>query len=670
MAGEANTDRLARTWALCLAALVVLAAALAAPAAAGAGQLLEVVGPGGADSGDCVAAPCATIGYAVAQAEPGDTVRIAAGGYDEQLTIAKPLILEGDPAGGTRIGPAGDAGIVAGSELTLAAGAGGTVLRDLEVTSRAQYEPAIATSGGTIDDVTIERVAVRGIGPSVLPTTVAAGLEISVPASGWTIRDSSFEDNYAGLLVSGDASELTIEGSSFDRNRNGLYVARSLPLGPGSTGTIDGLLLTDSEFAANQYRGLYFEGLSDATIAAITVTGTGEGMASLPMGARALQLNLKAGDFGDVTVSGSTFSGSVNEGVLVMARGAASDSAAYQAAPATLHSFRLLDSTVTGNGGPGIAVENEPNLESISITASRIVGNGNQSLSASTPVSGIFGWREGGGATPVEAAGNWFGCNAGPFAAGSACDTANAPAAASPWLVLTAAASPATLGLGDSASLVAAIDTNSAGQPAAAVPAGTPVSFAATSGSISPASAALLGGSATANFSPSSPGDPGLTVAVDGERVAVPITVLAPVPPPTEPPPPPVQSPPGASPPPPPPPASVEPSGAGRPKVVAANGSVSVATIDCAAASCEIEAAKPTLKVGGRSFAVRVRVPGSIAGGESAPLRVLLPKAAREALAERGRGRVRVKVTVTAADGTTREVTVTVVIKAKRQRGR
>lgn len=627
-----------------------------------------VGGPGASDGGDCLAAPCATIGRAIAQADSGDTIQIAAGNYDEQLTIDKRLTLQGDAAGATTIGPAADEGVVPGSTVKLGADASGTVLENLEIRSHAQEETAIATSDGPLDDVTLEGVTVRGLGPSGSPPTVGPGLEISVPANGWQILDSSFEGDYEGILVTGDASAMTIERSRFDGNRVGIEVLRSTPLGPDSTGTIDGLTLRDSEFDENQYRGLYFEGLSDAAIEGITVTDTGKGMASLPSGAVGLALNLKAGAYGDIAVSDSAFSGSVNEGLRIEVRGSAEDSPEYQAAPATLESFALLGSTVTGNGGPGVAIENEPNLEAAMVSGSRIAGNGIDTDGADAPVTGIFAWNETDG-TPIAAADNWFGCNAGPLAGGSGCDTVDAPVAAAPWLVLTATASTPALAPGGSSAITAAIASDSAGQAAGPAPDGTPISFAADTGTIAPAAAVLLGGAAAATFTATAPGDPRVTVAVDGQRVEVPLSVVAP--PPvhedapsaeekhSEPPAPPAAAPAPA-------PASIAPSDDGGAKVVNPNGGpVTVATVACGAESCKVEAARPTLKVSGESFPVKVKIPRHVEGGDSAPVRVVLPKQAREALEESGKGRVRIRVTVTATDGTTKTVTLDILLKVK-----
>ncbi len=52
----------------------------------------------GTDSGSCISlsSPCLTIGYAISQANPGDTIDVGPGTFAEQLTITKPIVLDGN----------------------------------------------------------------------------------------------------------------------------------------------------------------------------------------------------------------------------------------------------------------------------------------------------------------------------------------------------------------------------------------------------------------------------------------------------------------------------------------------------------------------------------------------------------------------------------------------
>jgi parallel beta-helix repeat protein len=73
--------------------LMVVFASFAASAAASAAT--RYVSTHGVDTGDCTLTPCHTIGYAVGQAAPGDTIKVAPGTYAESVTIGKQLTVDG-----------------------------------------------------------------------------------------------------------------------------------------------------------------------------------------------------------------------------------------------------------------------------------------------------------------------------------------------------------------------------------------------------------------------------------------------------------------------------------------------------------------------------------------------------------------------------------------------
>jgi nitrous oxidase accessory protein NosD len=75
----------------------VIALALVGSAAAGE-RADRRVAPNGTDTGTCQTRPCRTIGYAVAQATPGDTIVVRSGTYAESVLIDKRLSLEGQHA--------------------------------------------------------------------------------------------------------------------------------------------------------------------------------------------------------------------------------------------------------------------------------------------------------------------------------------------------------------------------------------------------------------------------------------------------------------------------------------------------------------------------------------------------------------------------------------------
>ncbi|MGH9123079.1 MAG: hypothetical protein ACRDYC_14240, partial [Acidimicrobiales bacterium] len=91
-----------------VAAGVIVAFSLAQVALGGvasAATPVLTVSTHGTDAGNCQAAACQTIGYAVSQAPAGAVVNVGPGTYAEQISINKPLTLQGRGAGSTVIAP-------------------------------------------------------------------------------------------------------------------------------------------------------------------------------------------------------------------------------------------------------------------------------------------------------------------------------------------------------------------------------------------------------------------------------------------------------------------------------------------------------------------------------------------------------------------------------------
>lgn len=94
-----NYKKLAALTALTLT--LVLGLMLFSNNKASAAATQRYVANGGLDVGDCsvMASPCETINYAISQSVAGDTINVAAGLYNEQVSINKTLTLKGAKAG-------------------------------------------------------------------------------------------------------------------------------------------------------------------------------------------------------------------------------------------------------------------------------------------------------------------------------------------------------------------------------------------------------------------------------------------------------------------------------------------------------------------------------------------------------------------------------------------
>jgi len=100
----------------------------------------------------------------------------------------------------------------------------------------------------------------------------------------------------------------------------------------------------------------------------------------------------------------------------------------------------------------------------------------------------------------------------------------------SPYLVLGISSSPATMTTGGTSTISANLTYDSNGMDTSGsgtVPDGTPVTFTASGGSISPHHAATDSGVASTTFTPSSTGTAYITATVDGQSVTVPVTVTS-----------------------------------------------------------------------------------------------------------------------------------------------
>jgi nitrous oxidase accessory protein NosD len=209
--------------------MMVAFASLAA--AAFAGPATRYVSTHGADTGDCTLAPCHTIGYAVGQASPGDTIRVGAGTYAESVTIDKQLTLDGaGPAfrhddhehhdHGQRTAIIDATGEVNGVVITGAAAAG-TILRGLTI-ENAGREGVFAdqTTDLTITDNVLQGNDAFGPFspecPASDPDDCGEALHLQTVTNS-VVSDNLVRNNVGGILLTDE--EGPTSGNLITRNR-------------------------------------------------------------------------------------------------------------------------------------------------------------------------------------------------------------------------------------------------------------------------------------------------------------------------------------------------------------------------------------------------------------------------------------------------------------------
>jgi hypothetical protein len=166
-----------------LLSILILSAVLFASYQAAQAATPRYVDPTGTDSGDCSSSACLTLGYAISQASPGDTINVAAGSYTENVVIGKALTIVGAGIGSTVIYPAtSNPNPCSGSSLC-----GGSITGSSNV------------FGIQASDVTIQDLTIDGDNPSLTSGIVRDGADLD--ARNGIITDHTLSVTYNNLEV-------------------------------------------------------------------------------------------------------------------------------------------------------------------------------------------------------------------------------------------------------------------------------------------------------------------------------------------------------------------------------------------------------------------------------------------------------------------------------------
>ncbi len=436
-----------------------------------------------------------TINGAIALAAAGDTINVAAGTYNEIVAVNKVnLTINGanagiNPCSGTR-----------GAESIVTNAGGGF---------------AITANGAVINGFTVQ-------GITGLPFNT--GIYIANTVNGAQILNNIVQNNVIGIYPNGNniliqnnnirnnnnpgaasgngiysdsgLTNATVNANCFTNNTNGDFLA------VGNPGTQSNVNFTNNTSTASA--GTYFSNVTTLTVTGNTRTGA---ISS------ALRL---AGGVNGATISGNIITGGTNTAIRIF-------SPSVGGGTGVNTGIVITNNTLVGNADYGIGISgpnatdflNAPDQAIGTVTAScnRIVNNGAGAI--------------GNGSTPtVNAINNFFGVNTGPTATGTTAVTGNVTA--TPFLVLTLTANPASIFAGQTSTLTASLNTNSVGAATGCGINGAPVAFASTCGTVNPAATTTTGGNATSTLTASSTlGSCTASATVDNQTVTVPLATNA-----------------------------------------------------------------------------------------------------------------------------------------------
>src|SRR5581483_9172805 len=328
------------------------------------------------------------------------------------------------------------------------------------------------------------------------------GVIIGAGTSGVQLLNNIIQNNIVGIALGG--SNVTIQGNAIQSNNNpgsvsgtGIYMDQFVSGG----NALSNIAITNNCFTNNSNAGILI-GTTDPT-KSVSMLNIANNTFSSNGNAVFLFNTLNS------SITGNTITGS--SGSQVVVGGGVSG--------LTINGNAILNGATrgirVGDFGGGAA------NTSLSACGNRIVGNS----------SGGIVVDAGGLTGTFNATNNWFGCNAGP--GGTGCDTVTNASVGTvnfnPWVVLNFNG-PSAVFPGSTAGFTANLNTNSAGGAvpcAPGVPNGTPITFAATCGTMNPAATTTNAGAASSVLTAGpTPGPCNVSSTVDNQTVTNAITVF------------------------------------------------------------------------------------------------------------------------------------------------
>ncbi len=347
------------------------------------------------------------------------------------------------------------------------------------------------TGGFTIDakDVVIDGFTIDGAtgGPGISTTPTTAGDQI---------LNNIINNNVQGILLASNGTSPTLVKQNEISNNN--QAGTHSGFGIFSDQNVQDATIDSNAFLNNSSGDIRFVG---ATVSQVGIDITNNGFSG--------------GSIGLSDVSGSIITGNTMTGTA----GPAIELGGGDAG------ISIESNTIVNNATIGVDVSTTLQTtasanSNVTIRANRFFGNSKAGVSIAAPAAYTGG--------ALDAVDNWWGSNAGPNQTGN--DSTSGDVNATPWIVMTIAATRPTVGPGGSSEVTAGFTTDSNGGalPAGATfPDGTAVAFSATGGTMAPTSALTATGSAMSTFTAGSAGDASSKATLDDQSLTVPITVQA-----------------------------------------------------------------------------------------------------------------------------------------------
>jgi uncharacterized repeat protein (TIGR01451 family) len=179
----------------------------------------------GIDSGECAAAPCQTIGYALTQADGGDTIIVAPCTYTESLTLDKPVSLIGGGAEVTFLRAASGQRVLTISGATIT---NSTVISDFTITGGEVSGPgggvAMYASSPTLSHNTITNNRATGYAGGIY----VIGTSASPTLSSNRVISNATSSNGGGVFIDDYSSPVLVNNviarNRADSNGGGIYI--------------------------------------------------------------------------------------------------------------------------------------------------------------------------------------------------------------------------------------------------------------------------------------------------------------------------------------------------------------------------------------------------------------------------------------------------------------